>query len=65
MAPKLSAHWAERKWLTVRSREPNALLTTGAVTGTLTAAKGKTTYICGFEVDATGAGTFPVTVPAG
>jgi hypothetical protein len=42
----------------------NALGTTGAVTGTLAAAQGKTTYICGFKVDAIGgtAAVGPITV---
>lgn len=42
----------------------NAAGTTGAVVGTLAAAVGKTTYICGFHVDAIGgtASIGPVTV---
>jgi hypothetical protein len=42
----------------------NASGTTGAVTGTLAAAQCKTTYICGFKVDAIGgtAAVGPITV---
>ena len=41
----------------------NAQGTTGAVVGTLAAAAGKTTYICGLHIDATGSGSIgPVTV---
>ncbi|XUM21057.1 hypothetical protein ACRAVF_27225 [Bradyrhizobium oligotrophicum S58] len=41
----------------------NATGTTGAVVGTLAAAAGKTTYICGLHVDATGTGAIgPITI---
>jgi hypothetical protein len=41
----------------------NSTGTTGAVVGTLAAAAGKTTYICGFSIDAVGTGAIgPITV---